>query len=142
MHHFWEQWGESKLDTLVILDIQGGELEALKGATKLIERTSWIQSEVSTANLYQGQNSLAQLDDFLKERGFERVSTRIYKGTNHGDALYFKPSLITKSFRFAMKVEDFHWNLARVRPDWMPSLSDTKVGQLILKLILGTKSTP
>jgi FkbM family methyltransferase len=141
LRNHWESWGESKLGTLVILDIQGGELEALKGAKNLLERVDWIQSEVSTANLYQGQNSLSQLDEFLKGEGFDRVSTRIYKGRNHGDALYFRPNLITKTFRLAMKVEDLHWNLARIRPTWIPSLRGTKFGRFILKLILGRKST-
>ena len=133
----WEQWGENKLDTLLILDIQGGELEAVKGAPELLKRVGWIQAEVSTAELYQNQNTLTQLDEYLKGKGFNRVSTRIHPEINHGDALYFRPDIITKSFLFAMKIEDFHWNLARNKPSWIPSLSNSKMGRFVLKLIYG-----
>ena len=133
----YEQLSENKLDTLLILDIQGGELEAIKGASQLLKRVGWIQAEVSTTELYQDQNTLAQLDAYLKEKGFRRVSTRIHPEINHGDALYFRPDLISKSFLSAMRIEDFHWNLARKRPAWIPSLSHSKIGRFVLKLIYG-----
>ena len=133
----WGQWDQNKLETLVILDIQGGELEAMKGAPELLERVGWIQAEVSTAELYQDQNTITQLDEFLEAKGFSRVSTRIYPEWNHGDALYFRPKLITRSFNVMLKIEDLHWNLARKRPVWIPSLSDTKIGLFILRLIYG-----
>lgn len=131
----YEQLGNNKLDTFLILDIQGGELEAIKGAPELLKKVGWIQAEVSTAELYQDQNTLTQLDEYLKGKGFNRVSTRIHPELNHGDALYFRPNLITKSFLSAMKIEDLHWNLARKRPAWIPSLSHSKVGRFVLKLI-------
>ena len=139
LREYWDQWGTNRLDSLLILDIQGGELEALKGAKELIKRVGWIHAEVSTAELYQDQNTLTQLDEYLIENGFNRVSTRIYPERNHGDALYFRRKLITKSFLVAMKVEDFHWNLARKRPSWIPSLSHSRIGKLFLRLIYGRK---
>jgi FkbM family methyltransferase len=135
LRNHWSHWSEKKLETLMILDIQGGELEALKGAPELLERIGWIQSEVSTAELYRDQNSLAQLDKYLKGKGFKRVSTRIYPERNHGDALYFRHELITKSFMLSMKVADIHWNLARKRPPWFPSLSQSRIGRFILRFI-------
>ena len=45
--------------------------------------------------------------------------------------------IITKSFLSAMKIEDFHWNLARNKPSWIPSLSSSKMGRFFLKLIYG-----
>lgn len=137
---FWGKWDEDKLKTFVILDIQGGELEAVKGASELLGRTGWIQAEVSTTELYQGQNTLTQLDGFLKTNGFVRVSTRIYPERNHGDALYFRPKLIKIFFRIAMKIEDIHWNLARNKPTWIPSLRNSKIGRFLLKLIYGDHS--
>ena len=135
LRDYWGHWSENKLETLVILDIQGGELEAIKGAPELLERAGWIQSEVSTAELYHDQNTLRQLDEFLKPIGFNRVSVRIYPKRNHGDALYFRKELITKTFLFSIKIADLHWNLARIRPRWIPSLSQTKIGRLVRKLI-------
>jgi FkbM family methyltransferase len=139
LRNHWGQWNKNMLETLVILDIQGGELEAIKGAPELLEKVGWIQAEVSTAELYQDQNTLAQLDEYLKGKGFNRVSIRIYPERNHGDALYFRTDLISKSFLTSLKIEDFHWNLARKRPTWIPSLSQTKLGRFILKLIYSTK---
>lgn len=133
----WGKWSKNKLETLLILDIQGGELEAIKGAPELLERVGWIEAEVSTAELYKNQNTLIQLDEYLKEKGFKRISTRIYPERNHGDALYFRPNLTTLSFLAAMRIEDAHWNFARIRPSWIPSLNDSKVGQLLLKFIYG-----
>lgn len=139
LRNYWGQWSKNKLETLVILDIKGGELEAIKGAPDLLEMVGWIQAEVSTAELYHDQNTLSQLDEFLKRKGFDRVSIRIYPERNHGDALYFRPNLITKSFVTRMKMEDLHWNLARKRPVWIPSLSQSKIGRLVLKFIYGRK---
>jgi FkbM family methyltransferase len=133
----WGQWGNNKLETFLILDIQGGELDAIKGAQELLEKVGWIQAEVSTVELYKDQNTLTQLDKYMKFKGFQRVSTRIYPERNHGDALYFRPSLINRSFLAAMWLEDLHWNLARKRPAWIPSLNDTKIGKLILRLMYG-----
>lgn len=135
LRDYWRQWSENKLETLVILDIQGGELEAIKGAPELLKKVGWIQSEVSTTELYHDQNTLRQLDKYLKGNGFSRVSTRIYPERNHGDALYFRDGLIAKSFLLSIKIADLHWNLARTRPRWIPSLSQTKIGRLILKMI-------
>lgn len=130
-------WNHGRLNSLMILDIQGGELEALKGASKLLEKVDWIEAEVSTIELYQGQNTLKQLDAFLEVKGFSRVSTRIYSTRHHGDALYFRKKLLSWPFRFAMVVEDMHWNLARKKPSWLPSLRASRLGRSILKFIYG-----
>lgn len=132
-----ETWNHDKLSSLIILDIQGGELDALKGAPELLEKIGWIQAEVSTKELYQGQNTLKQLDTFLRANGFSRVSTRIYSNWNHGDALYFRKELISRIFRLGMVVGDLHWNLARKKPSWFPSLRESRIGRSILKIIFG-----
>lgn len=133
----WNQWNENNLNNLLILDIQGGELEALKGGKDLLKRVGWIHSEVSTTQIYQNQHTLTELDQLLSESGFKRVSTRIYSERSHGEALYFRPNLITNFFRIAMKIEDFHWNLARKRPECIPALSHFGIGRLIVRLIYG-----
>lgn len=135
LRNCWEIWNSNGLDTLLILDIQGGELEALRGAPGLLEKVGWILAEVSTSELYKNQNTLKQLDQYLNGKGFHRLSIRLYPKRNHGDALYFRSNLVTKAFVRTMKMEDIHWNLARMRPAWIPSLSQTKLGRLILKLV-------
>lgn len=78
---------EENID-LVILDIQGSELNALHGLGHRIKEVKWIYTEVSKGNLYQGGARLNELDAFLKSKGFKRVSTRILRGEGWGEALY------------------------------------------------------
>jgi len=55
------------------LDIQGFELEALKGADEILNNVESIESELSFAPLYEGQALAHELFEHLYQRGF-RVS--------------------------------------------------------------------
>ncbi len=78
---------------LMVLDIQGAEIQALQGLGKRIREVKWIYTEVSKVNLYEGGSKLDDLDMFLKINGFTRRSTRILKGENWGEALYVTDQL-------------------------------------------------
>lgn len=52
------------------LDIQGAELDVLKGATNLLKRVVVINTEVEFVPLYKGQPLFADVDTFLRSRGF------------------------------------------------------------------------
>ena len=132
---YFKSWSSANLGNLMILDIQGGELEALRGAPELLKKIGWIHSEVSTIELYQGQNSLKELDCFLRENGFLRLSKRLYPKLHHGDALYFKTGLIPSFFKSGLLLEDIHWMLAQRKPSWIPPLKTSFLGRLILKLV-------
>lgn len=69
------------------LDIQGAELKALQGATKILPHINAIYTEINDQELYEGCAQTHQLDDFLHTYGFQRVLTSM---THHGwgDALY------------------------------------------------------
>jgi len=71
------------------LDLQGAELKALKGATKILPYIKSIYCEVNIKKLYDGAVLLPELDEFLNSYRFKRVETII---TCHGwgDALYIK----------------------------------------------------
>lgn len=71
------------------LDIQGAELKALQGATKILPHINAIYSEVNEKELYKDCALVHQLDAFLMQYGFQRVATHM---TQHGwgDALYIK----------------------------------------------------
>lgn len=71
------------------LDIQGAELKALKGATKILPHIKAIYCEVNEKELYEGCALLPELDAFLETYEFKRVATTM---TPHGwgDALYLK----------------------------------------------------
>ena len=71
------------------LDIQGAELKALQGATKILPHIRAIYCEVNEKELYQGCALIPELDAFLASHGFKRIVTSM---TPHGwgDALYIR----------------------------------------------------
>lgn len=69
------------------LDIQGAELEAIKGFASRIQRMNWIYTEVNKEELYAGCCLVDDLDKYLQESGFSRVATR-WTEFGWGDALY------------------------------------------------------
>lgn len=55
---------------LLKLDVQGGELAALRGARRLLASVDYIYVEASFVAFYQGQADAAALLDFLRDEGF------------------------------------------------------------------------
>lgn len=53
------------------LDTQGSELDVLKGAEHTLESVELIEVEVEFNEMYQGQPLFADVDSFLRRRGFE-----------------------------------------------------------------------
>jgi FkbM family methyltransferase len=77
-----------KYNTL-ILDVQGFELNVLKGATKSLNTINYVLTEINQAELYENCSLVSELDLFLSNLGFSRVETDFCGGT-WGDALYIK----------------------------------------------------
>lgn len=75
------------------IDIQGAELKALKGATRILPHIKAIYAEVNEKMLYEGAGLLPELDEYLATFNFKRVITNM---TRHGwgDALYIKNYVI------------------------------------------------
>jgi FkbM family methyltransferase len=57
------------------MDIQGAELKALAGATRLLECVQAVISEVAFVELYDGGASESEIVAFMQYRGFERTKT-------------------------------------------------------------------
>jgi FkbM family methyltransferase len=74
---------------LITLDVQGYELEVLKGAKKTLEKVQYLLCEVNRAELYKDCPMVEQIDEFLKQFGFERIVTS-WDGQTWGDAFYKK----------------------------------------------------
>lgn len=74
----------------IALDIQGAELEALKGLGKLMNNINWIYSEVNKKEVYRNCATIDQIDEYLGELGFQRVATRWAFRSGWGDALWMK----------------------------------------------------
>ena len=80
----------------VNLDIQGAELEALKGMGVLLEKVKWIYCEVNSEETYLGCPHVSEIDRFLKRNGFIRIYTVWVRGKGWGDALYMQKSTARK----------------------------------------------
>jgi FkbM family methyltransferase len=89
-----------KTYNFVNIDIQGYELEALRGMKKQLEFVDYIYTEINTSDVYRECAHVADLDRFLGDFGFRRVAT---KETNEGwgDALYSRKhkSLLAAKFK-------------------------------------------
>jgi FkbM family methyltransferase len=75
---------------LLNIDIQGAELMALRGATKILPHLKCIVTEINRAELYAGCGKVGELDRFLRPFGFRRVRTRCPYHKSWGDAFYVR----------------------------------------------------
>lgn len=80
----------NKLDMLYI-DVQGAELDVLKGAQKFLTKAKFVFAEVSHGGLYEGDTSIRPIIDFLEEHNFKLAFAYINKH-GWGDALFLKDS--------------------------------------------------
>jgi len=70
------------------IDVQGYELEVLKGSQKTLDCIDYIMTEVNSEEIYKDCAIIEELDTFLTRFGFERVETVWVDGW--GDAFYVK----------------------------------------------------
>jgi len=74
----------------ISVDVQGAELQALRGLGSKINQAKWILAEVNRRELYKGCTRIEELDVFMNTAGFKRTSTLWVPGKGWGDALYSK----------------------------------------------------
>ncbi len=81
----------------LIMDVQGFELEVLKGFGKKLKDVQFIYTEVNRDYLYENNVLIGELDAFLKSKNFLRVWT-IWRRADMpwGDAFYIKVERIGK----------------------------------------------
>jgi hypothetical protein len=72
---------------LLVMDVQGYELEVLKGATDTLRHIDYLYCEINRDEVYEGCAKVWELDAFLN--GFTRVETS-WQGGSWGDAIYIK----------------------------------------------------
>lgn len=71
------------------LDIQGSELDVLKGAGELLKHADVLYLEVNDQELYKGGCLVGQLDSYLASYGFNRVHT-VMTDYGWGDGIYVR----------------------------------------------------
>ena len=79
---------EIRNEGLLVLDLQGVELEALKGATNILNHFDYIYTEVSKGNLYESQGKWKEITNFLTSQNFKLADWQYSEKLNWGNALY------------------------------------------------------
>lgn len=96
---------------LLCIDVQGYELEVLKGGGKsILDCIDAICCEVNRSEVYEGNALVEEIDDYLSGHGFERIST-VWAGGIWGDAFYCRRNLPTQKRAAAQKSFVEHSNL-------------------------------
>ena len=73
------------------LDIQGTELQALKGTD--LSHVDYIYTGVKSEHVYEGCSLIGELDTYLKDQGFYRADVSWQADCGWGDALYIRVRL-------------------------------------------------
>ena len=71
------------------IDVQGYELEVLKGGIKLLEKIDMILTEINRDEVYEGCPMVEEIDNFLLQFGMKRIF-EFWQSKSWGDALYVK----------------------------------------------------
>ena len=79
------------------IDVQGYELEVLKGCDEYLKKIKYIICEVNRKEMYKDCVLVKDLDKYLKRYSFIRVETAWCEGTiPWGDALYLKKTDLSR----------------------------------------------
>ena len=80
---------ETQNFNFINMDVQGYELEVLKGGAETLSHIDYVYCEINRDELYEGNAFVEDLDSFLSGYNMERVETD-WAGTLWGDALYVR----------------------------------------------------
>lgn len=75
------------------IDVQGYELNVLKGSIKILEKIDYIMIEVNKEEVYENCAKIWDIDKFLKQFNFYRIETKWWENSNWGDAFYIKEKI-------------------------------------------------
>ena len=78
----------------LLLDVQGFELEVMKGAGDLLPCFDYIICEINRVPTYKGSAKVSEIDNALEAAGYRRMET-YWMSRNWGDGLYMKQKFIT-----------------------------------------------
>lgn len=72
------------------MDVQGYELEVLKGSINTLNYIDYIYCEVNRGEVYENNAYIEDIDKFLENYNFKRVETTWWLDHDWGDAFYVK----------------------------------------------------
>ncbi len=88
---------------VLVLDVQGAELEVLKGAERSLQNVDYIFSEISTLELYRNSPNAHALREFLENKGFLFVASHLNRNTGWGEGLFIRKELCELIPNFRVK---------------------------------------
>ncbi len=93
------------------IDIQGFEIEALKGCGIKLDDFDYIYTEVNRKELYRGNPNIREIDNYLDQFNFLRVQT-FWASSNlpFGDALYIKKEKLSKNYILLSNMKSLFWS--------------------------------
>lgn len=80
---------------MLYMDLQGYEIEALKGASELLKSVTYVYSEVSREELYEGCALMPDVEKYLGNLQFE-LKAIDWSGNTWGDALFHRIKKVTE----------------------------------------------
>lgn len=90
--------GSNEKIALIKLDVQGFELEVLKGAGKVLDQTALVLTEVMNHDFYVGAPGYFDIDNYLREAGFAILdiipSIRRNEKLMEWDVIYYNKSIV------------------------------------------------
>ena len=96
-----ENFENKFLYNFINIDIQGYELEALRGMPKQLRIANYVYLEVNFEEVYKGCSKLEDIDKFLFNFGFKRVGMR-RTGKGWGDAIYTKNNIFLSKLYYLL----------------------------------------
>ena len=140
------------------LDVQGGELEVLKGSDNLLKDVKGICTEVSFVELYKKQALFGDVDTFLRKKGFKFISfygamiwstkeARNQKGRIarllQSNAIYIKDSNHERDNLISLLIEAAYGlpDLSMKRLKYIPNPLREELHDVLKRLIKNTSAT-
>ena len=113
---------------VLVLDVQGAELEVLKGGVSAIEGIDYIFSEISTLELYKNGALAKDLSHYLQEQGFVFAASHLNRDTGWGEGLFIREAVTKTIPSFQVS----HDSVGKLFPK----------GRIFRTLLIRLKSTP
>jgi FkbM family methyltransferase len=79
---------------VIVLDVQGAEIEVLGGAIETLATIEYIISEVSIRRLYKNAPRIKDFVRVVEKLGFSFVESDINRATGWGEALFIRKDLL------------------------------------------------
>jgi FkbM family methyltransferase len=91
---WWKENRTGRALDMLVMDLQGGELEALKGAEGILDSIRYIITEGQYQQLYHDTPLIQDIQDYLKNKGFKLVAEKIHVPEWFGDFLFIREDAI------------------------------------------------